>query len=94
MNGFAVERILARPAHGLSTGDAEILRRMADYLDRNSLKIVWDDGASGDALEIHVSDDAVRYALTIRDLRVLWSALRAGCPVDWSSLRQVPRTDP
>ncbi len=91
MNGFAVERILARPEHGLSAADAEVLRRMADYLDRNSLKIVWDDGAPGESLELHVSDDAIRCAVTIRELRDLWSGLRAGRPVDWSALRRVAR---
>jgi hypothetical protein len=91
MNGFAVERILARPAHGLSADDAEILRRMADYLDRNSLKIVWDDGAPGAALAVHVSDDAVRYVLTVDEMRALWTGLKAGRAVDWSSLRRVPR---
>lgn len=91
MNDYAVRRILARPGHGLDQAAAEALTRMAAYLDRNSLKIVWDDGAPGDALTIHVSDDAVRYALTIADLRALWTGMRAGRPVDWSALRQVPR---
>ncbi len=75
----------------MTVDDAAVLRRMADYLDRNSLKIVWDDGARGAALEIHVSDDAVRYALTVAEMRQLWQGLRSGSAVDWSALRRVPR---
>jgi len=91
MNDFPVQRILSRPDHELDAGAIEALSRMATYLDRSSLKIVWDDGAPGDALTIHVSDDAIRYALTIAELRALWNGMKAGRPVDWSSLRLVPR---
>ena len=91
MNEFAVRRILARPGHGLDAEAAEALARMATYLDRSSLKIVWDDGGAGDALTIHVSDDAVRYALTVAELRALWAGMKAGRPVDWSTLREIPR---
>ena len=91
MNEFAVQRILARADHGLDPLAAEALTRMATYLDRSSLKIVWDDGGRGDALTIHVSDDAVRYALTVAELRALWLGMKAGTPVDWSTLRRVAR---
>ena len=62
---------------------------MADYLDRNSLRIVWDNQASGTALEIHVSNDAERLALTIGELQALWDGLRVGRAVDWSRLRRI-----
>ena len=91
MNEFAVHRILDRPGHGLDAQAIEALTSMATYLDRSSLKIVWDDGVPGDALTIHVSDDAVRYALTISELGALWAGMKAGRPVDWASLRVVPR---
>lgn len=89
MNGFAVDRILARPGHGLDPAQQQALRRMADYLDRNSLRIVWDDGAPGAALELHVSNDAERIALTVAELVGLWDGMRAGRAVDWSALRRV-----
>ena len=91
MNDFAVQRILSRPGHGLDAQAIEALTRMATYLDRSSLKIVWDDGAPGDALTIHVSDDAVRYALTVAELRALWNGMKAGRPVDWATLRVIAR---
>jgi hypothetical protein len=89
MNAFAVDRILARPGHGLDSGQQAMLRRMADYLDRNSLRIVWDDGGVGAALELHVSNDAERIAVTIGELAALWEGMRAGRPVDWVALRRV-----
>jgi hypothetical protein len=89
MNAFAVDRILARPGHGLDPGQQAVLRRMADYLDRNSLRIVWDDGAAGAALELHVSNDAERIALSMAELTSLWEGMRVGRPVDWASLRRV-----
>jgi hypothetical protein len=91
MNGFAIERILARPGHGLDAAQQLALRRMADYLDRNSLRIVWDDGGCGAALEIHVSNDAERLALTVAELQALWEGMRNGKAVDWASLRRVER---
>jgi hypothetical protein len=89
MNGFAVDRILARPSHGLDPAQQQVLRRMADYLDRNSLRIVWDDGGQGAALEIHVSNDAVRFALTVAEMVQLWEGMRAGRAVEWTTLRKV-----
>lgn len=89
MNRFAADRIVARAA--LAEDDAQLLRRMADWLDRNSLRIVWDNGCVGEALELHVSDDAVRYALTLAELRALLATMRCGQAVDWSRLRSVPR---
>ena len=91
MNGFAVEQILGRPTHGLDPLQQQALRRMADYLDRSSLRIVWDDGGSGAALEIHVSNDAERFALTVGELVGLWEGLRAGRAVQWGRLRRVER---
>ena len=91
MNGFAIERILARSSHGLDAAQQVVLRRMADYLDRNSLRIVWDDGAPGATLELHVSNDAERFAVTIAELTTLWEGMRAGRAVDWSALRRVKR---
>lgn len=89
MNGFAVDRILSRPGHGLDPAQQQALRRMADYLDRNSLRIVWDDGGSGASLEIHVSNDAERFSLTVAELAQLWEGMRAGRAVEWSTLRKV-----
>jgi len=89
MNGFAVEQILARPSHGLDAGQQHVLRRMADFLDRNSLRIVWDNAGSGSTLEMHVSNDAERFSLTIEDMVQLWEGMRGGRAVDWSSLRHV-----
>jgi len=91
MNGFAVERILARPTHGLNAVQQQILRRMADFLDRNSLRIVWDNAGSGSALEIQVSNDAERFALTMDELAELWVGMRHGRSVEWSRLRRVER---
>jgi len=89
MNGFAVDLILARPAHGLDEAQQQALRRMADYLDRNSLRIVWDDGGVGASLEIHVSNDAERFALTVTELVQLWEGMRMGRAVEWTTLRKV-----
>ena len=91
MNGFAVERILARPTHGLDAAQQQILRRMADFLDRNSLRIVWDNAGSGSALEIQVSNDAERFALTIGEMVRLWEGMRAGRAVDWGMLRRITK---
>jgi len=91
MNEFAVASILSRPAHGLDADAITALTRMASYLDRCSLKIVWDDGTPGDTLTLHVSDDAIRYAVTVAELRALWAGMRAGRPVDWGTLRLVAR---
>jgi len=89
MNDFAVERILARPSHGLDVAQQLLLRRMANYLDRNSLRIVWDNAVSGSALEIHVSNDAERFALTIGEMALLWEGMRAGRGVDWGNMRRI-----
>lgn len=86
-----MQRILARPGHGLPAADADLLRRMADWLDRNNLKIVTDNGAAGDGLEIVASDDVERFAFTVAELRALWTGMKAGRRVDWSALRRVPR---
>jgi hypothetical protein len=89
MNGLVIDRILARQQHGLDAGQQAVLRRMADYLDRNSLRVVWDNGLPGPGLEIHVSNDAERFAVTVAELGSLWEGLRAGRAVDWASLRRV-----
>jgi hypothetical protein len=91
MNDAIIDRICARHNHGISTEDEVVFRRMASYLDRSSLKIVWDDGAQGRALRIHCSDDALRYEFTLAELINLWADLRMGKPINWSSLREVPK---
>lgn len=91
MKGFAVTRILARPLHGLDPLQQQALERMADYFERSSLRIVWDGGGRGASLEIHVSNDAERFALTVGELVGLWEGLRAGRPVAWDRLRRVER---
>jgi hypothetical protein len=91
MNDLIVDRILARPDHGLDGDAVKILRRMATYFDRASLKIVWDDGAPGSALVLHLSDDAVRYRLSIAEMRALWEGMRQGHSVDWLNLPQIDR---
>ena len=87
MNERIVERILSRVGHGIGDQDAVILRRMADYFDRASLRISADDGAPGDELELVFTDDANRYAVTLAELRELYHGLRRGETVDWSRLR-------
>jgi hypothetical protein len=91
MNDLIIDRILARPGHGLDGESVKILRRMATYFDRASLKIVWDDGAPGAALVLHLSDDAVRYRLSIAEMRELWEGMRQGRAVDWVNLPQIDR---
>jgi hypothetical protein len=87
MNEVTVERILARAGHGIGADDQHLLRSMASYLDRNSLKIVGDNGAPGDALELRISNDAERFVVSLPEMRVLWKGLRRGEAVDWSRLR-------
>ena len=86
---FAIDRILARQGHGIGAADAEMLQRMADYFDRNSLRIVADNGLPGDELELHLSNDAERFAVTLDEVRALWDGLRRGQAVDWARLRRV-----
>lgn len=94
MNERILANILARPDHGLSAADATILRKMVVYLDRSSLRIVWDDGAQGRDLVLHLSDDAVRYCLSVGELITLWEHMRAGQPIDWTTLPTVPGRAP
>lgn len=94
MNERILATILARPDHGLTAADAAILRKMVTYLDRSSLRIVWDDGAPGRDLVLHLSDDAVRYCLSVGELITLWEQMRAGQPIVWSTLATVPGRAP
>lgn len=94
MNERILAKILARPDHGLADADVASLRRMVTYLDRSSLRIVWDDGAPGRELVLHLSDDAVRYRLTVAELVAVWEGLRAGHAIDWSQLPAVPGRGP
>jgi hypothetical protein len=88
VNEFAVRAILKRSKNGLCMDDQRMLESMAAYLDRNSLKIVGDNGGCGDGLEVRVSNDAERFLLTLPELRELWLGLKNGRAVDWSTLRR------
>lgn len=91
MNEAIIDRLLARPDHGISPEDQAILRRMAAYFDKASLKLVWDDGVPGRALVLHWSDDAVRYRLSLAEIIAMWARLRAGQRLDWTALPRVER---
>ncbi len=94
MNEAILERILARGEHGLQPDEIDALRRIVTYFDRSSLRIVWDDGAAGKSLYLHLSDDAVRYVLSVGELISLWHALRAGQPIVWQNLPTTPGRSP
>ena len=94
MNEAILDRILARGEHGLQPEEVDALRRIVTYFDRSSLRIVWDDGAPGQSLRLHLSDDAVRYVLSVAELIALWHALRAGQPIVWASLPTAPGRSP
>lgn len=91
MNDWIINRIVARPNHGIEPDDVAVLRKMGTYWDRASLKIVWDNGATGRDLVMHISDDAVRYEVTLAEMIAGYERMRGGVALDWATLRRVPR---
>lgn len=84
MNEKILELFLSRPDLQLGEEDQLLLQKFFTYLDRNSLWLRFYE--PGENPVFLVSDDTMRYRLSLSQIRTMWTELKSGKAIVWEEL--------